>query len=129
LVLKISYQGRSILLGGDATTEETWPAIHASTALGHIDVLKASHHGRKTGYHQPSVEKLSPCLTITSVGEKEHDATESYRRYSDYTVSLRKAGDIQITIADNGEMSCSLNTPDHWKSRRAIVPPLARFAV
>ena len=32
-----------------------------------ITVLKASHHGRKTGYHQPSVKEMSPWLTITSV--------------------------------------------------------------
>lgn len=129
LVLKISYQGRSIILGGDATSDETWPAIHASTEIGKIDVLKASHHGRKTGYHQPSIEKLAPWLTITSVGEKEHDATESYRRYSDYTVSLRKAGDIQITIADDGRLYYSPNAAEHWKAKRTAASPLARFAV
>lgn len=118
LVLKITYKNRTIILGGDATSEETWPAIFSSTSLGKIDVLKASHHGRKSGYHQPSVQKLSPWLTITSVGEKEHDATESYRRYSDYTVSLRKAGDVRITIDDDGMLYYSDNIGSCWKAKK-----------
>jgi competence protein ComEC len=117
MVLKITYKGRSILLGGDATATETWPAIYPEIDMKGIDVLKASHHGRKTGYYQPAVKKMSPWLTITSVGEKEHDATDSYRRYSEYTVSLRKAGDVRITIDDNGKLLYSPNVEDHWKTK------------
>lgn len=115
MVLKISYKGRSILLGGDATAAENWPAIYPQIDMTGIDVLKASHHGRKTGYYRPAVEEMSPWLTITSVGEKEHDATESYRRYSKHTVSLRKAGDIRITIQDDGKLLYSPNVAEHWK--------------
>jgi beta-lactamase superfamily II metal-dependent hydrolase len=117
MVLKISYAGRSILLGGDATTDESWPAICAAGIVGYVDVLKASHHGRKSGYYGPAVKTMAPWLTITSVAEAEHDATESYRRYSRYTVSLRKAGDIQITIADDGTLYYSPNIEEHWKPR------------
>jgi competence protein ComEC len=118
MVLKISYRGRSILLGGDATADETWPGIYPQIDMGGIDVLKASHHGRKTGYYRPAVEEMSPWLTITSVGEKEHDATESYRRYSKYTVSLRKTGDIRITIQDDGKLLYSPNVGEHWKPQK-----------
>jgi hypothetical protein len=61
--------------------------------------------------------EMSPWLTITSVGEKAHDATESYRRYSDHTVSLRDAGDIVITISDDGTWTYSGNVSDHWKPK------------
>jgi beta-lactamase superfamily II metal-dependent hydrolase len=117
-VLKITYKGRSILLGGDATADETWTTIYPTLDMKGIDVLKASHHGRKTGYYGPAVKEMSPWLTITSVGEAEHDATENYRRYSTYTVSLRKAGDICIEIADDGTLYYPSDLPNHWKPKR-----------
>jgi competence protein ComEC len=115
MVLKISYAGRSIVLGGDATAEESWPEICAAGIVSHVDVLKASHHGRKSGYYGPAVKAMSPWLTITSVADAEHDATENYRRYSRYTVSLRKAGDVRITIADDGTMYYPPSIEGHWK--------------
>ncbi len=118
MVLKISYKGRSIVLGGDATAEETWPTISPTTDMQGISVLKASHHGRRSGFYAPAVKEMAPWLTITSVGEKAHDATESYRRYSTYTVSLRDAGDIRITVNDDGTWTYSPNVAQHWKPKR-----------
>ena len=118
LILKITYKGRSIVLGGDATADETWTTIHPTTDMAGIAVLKASHHGRKSGYFGPAVKEMSPWLTITSVGEAEHDATDNYRRYSEYTVSLRKAGDICIEIADDGMLYYPPHLKDHWKPRK-----------
>lgn len=121
MVLKITYKGRSIVLGGDATSDETWPEILAYGRNGHVDVLKASHHGRKTGYYGPAVKAMSPWLTITSVAEAEHDATPSYRRYSDYTVSLRKAetsGSPSTIAARCITRSGSRTTGGHGRSRR-----------
>jgi competence protein ComEC len=119
MVLKISYQDRSIVLGGDATSDETWPEIWPVTYMKNIDVFKASHHGRKSGYYMQAVREMSPGLTITSVGnERKHDATENYRRYSDYTVSLRKSGSISITIEDDGSISYSPNIKENWKPKK-----------
>jgi beta-lactamase superfamily II metal-dependent hydrolase len=118
MVLKISYKGRSIVLGGDATADETWKTIYPQLDLSGIDILKASHHGRKTGYYGPAVKEMSPWLTITSVGERAYDATENYRRYSTHTVSLRKTGDIQITIKDDGTLVYPRNIEDHWKPQK-----------
>ena len=81
-------------------------------------MLKASHHGRKTGYYQPAVKVLAPWLAITSVGEKAYDATDNYRRYAEHTVSLRDAGDVQITIADDGTLYYSPNVAEHWKPKK-----------
>lgn len=118
LILKITYRARSIVLGGDATGDETWATIYPKLDMGRIAVLKASHHGRKSGYYGPAVKKMAPWLTITSVGEAEHDATENYRRYSNYTVSLRKAGDIRIEIGDDGTLYYPPDLPNHWKPRK-----------
>lgn len=115
MILKISYKGVSIVLGGDATADETWKTIYPHLNMTGISVLKASHHGRKTGYYGPAVKEMSPWLTITSVGEKAYDATDNYRRYSTHTVSLLKAGDITITIDDTGKLLYSNNIKEHWK--------------
>jgi beta-lactamase superfamily II metal-dependent hydrolase len=118
MVLKISYAGRSILLGGDATAEDTWPAITADGVVTRVDVLKGSHHGRKSGYYGPALKKMAPWLTITSVAEAEYDATENYRRYSQYTVSLRKAGDIRIRIEEDGTMYYPGHIEEYWKPQK-----------
>jgi len=129
MAFMISYKGVNVVLGGDATAEESWPDIVSRLALPGIAVLKASHHGRKSGYYQPAVKAMSPWLTITSVGQTEHDATESYRQYSNYTVSLRDAGDIRIQINDDGTSYYWPNLNQHWKAKKvrpqpAILPPL-----
>jgi competence protein ComEC len=118
MVLKVSHAGRSILLGGDASAEESWPPLFESTVMSDIDVFKASHHGRNSGYHQLSVKEMSPWLTITSVGQKEHDATENYRQYSDYTVSTRFTGDIKITIEDDGTLVYPDVLEQHWRPKK-----------
>ncbi len=54
-----------------------------------------------------------------SLGEKQgYDATESYRRHSDHTVSLRKVGDIRITVEDDGTLRYSQNIEEHWRPKR-----------
>lgn len=116
-VLKISHAGRSILLGGDATGAESWPEIYSSVDMRGIDVLKASHHGRNSGYYYPAVKEMSPWLTITSVGDPQHDASRKYRQYSENTVSMRKAGDIVITIRDDGTLVYPENVAQHWQPR------------
>lgn len=117
MVLKVSYAGRSIILGGDATATETWPAIYPHLDMTGIDVLKASHHGRNSGYYWPAVKEMAPWLTITSVGAAEHDATKKYRQYSEHTVSTRFTGDIKITIHDDGLLEYPGVLEEHWKPK------------
>ncbi len=47
----------------------------------------------------------------------EDDATESYRRYSTHTVSLRESGDIRITIQDDGKLLYSPNIESVWEGQ------------
>jgi len=118
MILKITWAGRSIVLGGDATADDTWATIYPDLDMSAISLLKASHHGRNTGYYWPAVKEMSPWLTITSVGEKAYDATEKYRRYSDHTVSLRDCGDILITIRDDGVLVYPSKIEEHWKDKK-----------
>lgn len=118
MLLKVSYKGRVVVLGGDATADETWAKVYPHIDMKGVDVLKASHHGRKTGYYWPAVKEMQPWLTITSVGEKAYDATENYRRYSAYTVSLRDSGNIRITIDDDGTLFYPSEIEEHWKPKK-----------
>jgi len=106
-VLLIKHRGRKILLPGDAE-EETWKYLveNYEAELANIDILKASHHGRDSGYYQPAVKLMAPTVTIVSVGKKpETDASNKYRQYSDHVWSTRWKGNIIFTISDDGKIT------------------------
>lgn len=103
-VLRVSYKGWRIVLGGDAGTA-AWDSIveaHGDDLRCHV--LKASHHGRDTGYHQKAVSLMKPRYTIVSVGKKpETDASNKYRDYSSNVWSTRWKGNITLEIDDSGK--------------------------
>lgn len=104
-VLRITHASRTIILGGDAG-ETAWEGIfhHYGTQLK-CDILKASHHGRDSGYYQPAVEAMSPLLTIVSVGKKpDTDASNKYHSYSDNVWSTRWKGTISLEITNEGRI-------------------------
>src|SRR5579871_2573894 len=102
-VLRVTHKGISIILGGDADAE-VWDSIarfYGENLKCHV--LKASHHGRDTGYHQAAVKLMSPEYTIVSVGTKpDTDASNKYRQYSDNVWSTRWRGNISVMINDQG---------------------------
>jgi len=106
-VLLIKHRGRKILLPGDAE-KETWKYLveNYESELNNIDILKAAHHGRDSGYYQPAVKLMSPTWTVVSVGKKpETDASNKYRQYSKYVWSTRWKGNIVFEIDDNGKIT------------------------
>lgn len=105
-VLRVRHAGRSIILGGDAE-ETAWSCILRDYGAANLkcDVLKASHHGRDSGYHQETVKAMSPLLTVVSVGKKpDTDASNKYRANSTDVWSTRWKGMITLTITDDGEI-------------------------
>lgn len=103
-VLRLTYAGIKIILGGDAD-EAVWENIYAHYGSDlKCHVLKASHHGRDSGYHQPSVKAMAPQYTIVSVGNKpDTDASNKYRQYSSNGVwSTRWRGNITLTVNPDG---------------------------
>jgi len=84
-ILCISVGQCNVLLGGDATVE-TWESLYKANNgnLPKIHLLKAPHHGRKSGYHIDSVKSMNPDITVVSVGELKgkDDAAASYERFS-----------------------------------------------
>ena len=108
-VLLIEYGGKKIVLGGDGE-KATWDFImeNYSDLIKDISILKASHHGRDSGYHQKAVKHMNPTYTIVSVGKKPStDASNKYRQYCDNVWSTRWKGNIVFEIQANGEWSYS----------------------
>lgn len=106
-VLLIEYGGKKIVLGGDAE-KETWDYImdNYSNLIKDISILKASHHGRDSGYHQKAVKHMNPIVTVVSVGRKPAtDATNKYRQYCENVWTTRLKGNIMFTIEANGNWS------------------------
>lgn len=65
VVLLISYFDNDFLFTGDATA-----GVLKSYNIGDIEVLKASHHGSRTGISKTLANELSPEYTVISVGAK-----------------------------------------------------------
>ena len=61
IIIKLTVGNKTFLFTGDAPTS----AILDSNP-GHIDVLKLSHHGSRTGTTEQLVRKLSPTYTVVS---------------------------------------------------------------
>jgi beta-lactamase superfamily II metal-dependent hydrolase len=108
-VLFIKYGSRKIVLGGDAN-EKVWEYLIKKypEELKQITVLKASHHGRDTGYHQEAVKLMSPQVTVVSVGKKpETDASQKYNQYSNKVLSTRWNGNVVFIFNDDGTVNYS----------------------
>ena len=96
-VLRITHNRIVTILGGDAE-EPVWEYLVDTYGKRlKCNVLKASHHGRDSGYHNEAVKLMAPQYTIVSVGKKPgQDASNKYRQYSDNVWSTRWKGNIVL---------------------------------
>jgi competence protein ComEC len=117
-VLQYRIANRTIIFGGDAE-QAAWESIHNYYgAKLKCDVLKASHHGRDSGYYQPAVKDMSPRVVIVSVGKKPAtDGSGKYAQYCHQVASTRWHGDITLEIDSDGAMTWT--TSEQRKARRA----------
>ncbi|MDE2102109.1 MAG: hypothetical protein KGL39_32990 [Patescibacteria group bacterium] len=103
LVIRVHHAGRTVLLPGDAE-DLAWDNMVATYGDRlKSDFLKASHHGRDSGYHMEAVRHIKPIITFVSVGQKPAtDASSKYRNFSDLVASTRFYGNIELRIHDDG---------------------------
>lgn len=105
-VLRIKYGECTILLGGDAPTSY-WEWLvrvgFKNRPLPKINLLKAPHHGRKSGWYMPAIRAMSPSYTIMSTGKllKKDDALAQYEQYSE-CFTTREHGSISAYCYENG---------------------------
>jgi len=103
-VLRIFHAGKSILLPGDAEDDAWENMIDFYGSALKSDFLKASHHGRDTGYNLDVIKRISPLITFVSVGRKpDTDASSKYRQQCERVASTRYHGNIEVQIHDDGQ--------------------------
>jgi hypothetical protein len=124
-VLHIQFGQCSIVLGGDLPAEK-WAKLKN---FPKVNLLKPSHHGRKSGYDRETVKAMAPDVSVVSVGElkAKDDASASYERFSTRgCYSTVDHGDIIATCWENGYVS--LNTTE-GKRVDAPAPKLNNLAM
>ncbi len=129
VVLKIEYNGASVMLAGDTSfrpwKEKILPLYHNSKIKS--DILLASHHGSLSFFDDPSDDKyyytkhikmIKPQMTIISVGPNSNDlpdskAVELYKKNStgskqgNKVFSTKNKGHMKLVLKDNGGWSLS----------------------
>lgn len=109
-VLMVIHGSTKIYLCGDATNDHSLPNIFEfygedffKKKEGEIIILKAPHHGRKSGFYKPFVEAIKPDAVIVSVGKKpDTDSSNEYRNHSDNVLSTRWKGNISLSCNSDG---------------------------
>lgn len=103
IIIKLTVGTKTFLFTGDAPTS----AILNSNP-GHIDVLKLSHHGSRTGTNEQLVRKLSPTYAIlsyaldNSYGHPMQSVLTALHKHSVEVWGTGANGTITITITCDG---------------------------
>lgn len=105
-VLMIVCNDCRVVLGSDAE-ELVWKSVHDDYGDNlKCHILKASHHGRDSGYYQPTVAAMQPSMTLVSVGKKPGtDASNKFRNYSGDVWSTRWRGKVVVEIDRAGRFA------------------------
>jgi len=109
LVYLLKYQDFKMLLTGDLE-EEGEEILCQNTADLDIDILKVGHHGSKTSSSHEFLKRVSPELSLISVGagnKFKHPAPATVTNLSEYGKIYRtdKNGAIEITVNKKGDYS------------------------
>lgn len=112
LVFKLSYGGIDFLFTGDATEE-----VEAKALGGNLDseFLKVGHHGSRYSSSQEFLEKVSPLVSIISVGEGNsfgHPTRDTLDRLASVGSRVLRtdiSGTVEVEVENDGkwEIKCS----------------------
>lgn len=91
LVFLLEYEGKKVLLMGDADSKVQKNILLNSTSLP-IDILKFPHHGSKTGMTEEFLQKISPKVAVISVGKNSfgHPTQEALDLLDKFGVLIRR---------------------------------------
>ncbi|WP_306393662.1 DNA internalization-related competence protein ComEC/Rec2 [Telluria beijingensis] len=88
-VLRVSAQGRAILLAGDIEAAQEAALLSAGPQRLRADVLLAPHHGSGTSSSAAFLHAVGPSLGIFQVGHRNryrHPKKEIYARYAEHGI-------------------------------------------
>lgn len=102
VIVRITYGDTSFLFTGDATSQEV---VDASP--GHVDVLKAAHHGSETGTNEDVMTETSPEIVVmsyeegNSYGHPDQSTLDAISAIGAAAYSTAANGDV--TVVSDGE--------------------------
>lgn len=102
-IVRVTYGDTSLLVTGDADASQV---VEANP--GHVDVLKASHHGSETGTTTEVMDETTPEYVVMSYAEGN-----SYG-HPDQSVldAIAAAGATAYSTAANGDVTCTFDGED-----------------
>jgi competence protein ComEC len=105
-VLRVAHGPTSSLMLASDVEEKAWNDMLAARVRLRANVLIASHHGRKSGYHAEAMRLIRPEVIIVSTAKlpPEHDGIPLYRKHTDRVFSTRDHGTISIRMHDGGRI-------------------------
>lgn len=104
-IVKVSYGETSLLFTGDADADEI-----ATAGAGHVDVLKASHHGSDTGTDAAVMASTTPGFVVlsyeegNSYGHPDQDVLDVVAASGAVAYSTAVNGEVVVT--SDGESVC-----------------------
>lgn len=103
LVLKVAYEGVSILFTGDAGIDAEQRMLEADADLD-VDILKVGHHGSDTATSSAFLNAVTPNYAVISVGRKNvyHHPQEGV------LARLNRFGAAVVRTDDLGTLVCSV---------------------
>ena len=112
VVTVVSYNGVKILIPGDnepPSWDELLKRSDFKAAISDVNVLVASHHGRKSGFHSELFNYFRPLITIISDGQfLDTSATDRYSAVTEGRQVNRRKGSPQfrkcVTTRNDGSI-------------------------
>jgi beta-lactamase superfamily II metal-dependent hydrolase len=107
--------------------------------LASVTVLVASHHGRRSGCHDPLFDHMTPHIVIISDDEKQHDTQETHGYYHwrcngipvigtdrrRHVYTTRSDGNMHIDVrADSSWLITTGVKVQSWPMKQPVPPPM-----
>jgi competence protein ComEC len=103
--LRVSAQGRAILLAADIEAAQEAALVSASPALLRADVLLAPHHGSGTSSTPAFLGAVKPLIGVFQVGHRnryKHPKKEVFERYGDLHIERLRTDESGAITFDFG---------------------------
>ena len=119
-----SYAKSKIVIAGDnesASFNELLKKVNFRNAIKNADILVASHHGRKSGFHDEFVKLINPRLTVISdSSKKDTSSVDDYSKISrGWTVFSREDNSSQnrktVSTYHDGVINIRLGYNNNYK--------------
>jgi len=102
-VLRVTYKGVSVILGGDASYEvwdDIWSTYSETELKAHV--LLAPHHGSANNFHEAAFKAIAPEIIVVSVALGTDYDYDHYSKIGK-VLSTKYYGNIVVSVDDDGK--------------------------